>query len=137
MRIGVLTAIFGLVLTSILVSAISDPSNRRAALNRLAGPVDVYRERQGVLSVIIEYTRLSKFLSQLAVGKSGAAFFLIGTAQSSRRRIPTPTRLTHQRPISRCCRSPTARRGRRQVRTTRIRDRRTGSGRFGMGKLMG
>src|SRR6266446_4287249 len=42
----------------------------------LAGPIDVYRERQGVLSVIIEYTRLAKFLSQLAVGKSGAAFIL-------------------------------------------------------------
>ncbi len=41
-----------------------------------AGPIDVYQERQGVLSVIIEYTRLSKFLSQLAVGKSGAAFIL-------------------------------------------------------------
>jgi hypothetical protein len=62
--------------------------------------------------------------------------FLIGTAQSSRRRIPTPTKLTHQRPISRCCRSPTALRGRRQVHTPRIRDRRTGSGWFGMGKLM-
>ena len=42
----------------------------------LAGPIDVYHQRQGVLSVIIEYTRLSKFLSQLAVGKSGAAFIL-------------------------------------------------------------
>jgi adenylate cyclase len=42
----------------------------------LAGPIDVYHERQGVLSIIIEYTRLSKFLSQLAVGKSGAAFIL-------------------------------------------------------------
>ena len=41
-----------------------------------AGPVDVYQRRQGVLAVIIENTRLAQFLSQLAVGKSGAAFIL-------------------------------------------------------------
>jgi adenylate cyclase len=41
-----------------------------------AGPVDVYQKRQGVLAVIIEYTRLAQFLSQLSVGKSGAAFIL-------------------------------------------------------------
>lgn len=41
-----------------------------------AGPIDVYQERQGVLSIVIEYTRLAKFLAQLAVGKSGAAFIL-------------------------------------------------------------
>ena len=40
------------------------------------GPIDVYQQRQGVLAVIIEHTRLSRFLSQLAVGKSGAAFIL-------------------------------------------------------------
>ena len=41
-----------------------------------AGPIDVYQKRQGVLAVIIEYTRLAQFLSNLSVGKSGAAFIL-------------------------------------------------------------
>jgi len=41
-----------------------------------AGPVDVYQKRQGVLAIIIEYTRFAQFLSQLSVGKSGAAFIL-------------------------------------------------------------
>ena len=43
-----------------------------------AGPIDVYHKRQGVLAVIIENTRLAQFLSQLSVGKSGAAFILGG-----------------------------------------------------------
>ena len=43
-----------------------------------AGPVDVYQKRQGVLAVIIENTRLAQFLSQLSVGKTGAAFILRG-----------------------------------------------------------
>ena len=41
-----------------------------------AGPIDVYGKRQGVLAVIIEYTRFAQFLSNLSVGKSGAAFIL-------------------------------------------------------------
>ena len=41
-----------------------------------AGPIDVYQKRQGVLAVIIEYSRFAQFLSQLSVGKSGAAFIL-------------------------------------------------------------
>ncbi|HWX07217.1 MAG TPA: adenylate/guanylate cyclase domain-containing protein [Bradyrhizobium sp.] len=41
-----------------------------------AGAIDVYQKRQGVLAVIIEYTRLAQFLSQLSVGKSGGAFIL-------------------------------------------------------------
>ncbi|QPF90376.1 adenylate/guanylate cyclase domain-containing protein [Bradyrhizobium commune] len=41
-----------------------------------AGPIDVYQERQGVLAVIIEYTRLARFLSQLEVGRTGTAFIL-------------------------------------------------------------
>jgi adenylate cyclase len=41
-----------------------------------AGPIDVYQQRQGVLAVIIEYARLSRFLSELSVGKTGAAFIL-------------------------------------------------------------
>src|SRR3984957_336594 len=40
------------------------------------GPIDVYQKRQGVLAVIIENTRLAQFLSQLSVGKRGAAFIL-------------------------------------------------------------
>jgi adenylate cyclase len=41
-----------------------------------AGPIDVYQKRQGVLAVIIENTRLAQYLSQLSVGKTGAAFIL-------------------------------------------------------------
>src|SRR5271157_955041 len=41
-----------------------------------AGPIDVYQKRQGVLAVIIEHTRFAQFLSQLSVGKTGAAFIL-------------------------------------------------------------
>jgi adenylate cyclase len=41
-----------------------------------AGPIDVYQRRQGVLGIIIEYTRLSRFLAQLEVGKTGTAFIL-------------------------------------------------------------
>ena len=41
-----------------------------------AGPIDVYQKRQGVLAIIIENTRLAQFLSQLSVGKTGAAFIL-------------------------------------------------------------
>jgi adenylate cyclase len=41
-----------------------------------AGPIDVYQKRQGVLAIIIEHTRLSRFLAHLAVGKTGAAFIL-------------------------------------------------------------
>src|SRR5579863_8094320 len=40
------------------------------------GPIDVYQKRQGVLAVVIENTRLAQFLSQLSVGKTGAAFIL-------------------------------------------------------------
>ncbi len=41
-----------------------------------AGSIDVYEKRQGVLAIIIEYTRFAQFLSNLSVGKSGAAFIL-------------------------------------------------------------
>src|SRR4029079_18824702 len=47
----------------------------------LAGPIDVYQERQGVLAVIIEYTRLAHFLAQLEVGRTGAAFMLDATGE--------------------------------------------------------
>ncbi|TFV36238.1 adenylate/guanylate cyclase domain-containing protein [Bradyrhizobium frederickii] len=46
-----------------------------------AGPIDVYQERQGVLSVIIEYTRLARFLSQLEVGRTGTAFIVDGSGE--------------------------------------------------------
>ncbi len=46
-----------------------------------AGPIDVYQERQGVLAVIIEYTRLSRFLSQLEVGRTGTAFIIDGSGE--------------------------------------------------------
>ena len=39
-----------------------------------AGPIDVYQERQGVLAIIIEYTRFANFLAQLEVGRTGTAF---------------------------------------------------------------
>jgi adenylate cyclase len=39
-----------------------------------AGPIDVYSQRQGVLAVVIDHSRLRRFLADLAVGKSGAAF---------------------------------------------------------------
>jgi adenylate cyclase len=41
-----------------------------------AGPIDIHQQRQGVLGIIIELTRVSQFLSQLTVGKSAAAFIL-------------------------------------------------------------
>ncbi len=39
-----------------------------------AGPIDVFQKREGALAVIIENSRLSRLLSQLQVGKTGAAF---------------------------------------------------------------
>jgi adenylate cyclase len=46
-----------------------------------AGPIDVYQERQGVLAIIIEYTRLSHFISQLEVGRTGTAFIFDGSGE--------------------------------------------------------
>jgi adenylate cyclase len=46
-----------------------------------AGPIDVYQERQGVLSIMIEYTRLARFLAQLEVGRTGIAFILDGSGE--------------------------------------------------------
>lgn len=51
------------------------PNGRHPAI-AFAGPIDVYHQRQGVLAVVIERARLSRFLSQLAVGRTGAAFIL-------------------------------------------------------------
>jgi adenylate cyclase len=41
-----------------------------------AGPIDVYQKREGVLAVVIERARLSRFLSELTLGQTGAAFIL-------------------------------------------------------------
>ncbi len=41
-----------------------------------SGPVDVNRKRQGVLAVVIEADRLSRFLGSLRPGEFGAAFIL-------------------------------------------------------------
>lgn len=54
------------------------PIGRRASV-AYAGAIDVYQERQGVLAIIIEYTRLSRFLSQLEVGRTGTAFIFDGS----------------------------------------------------------
>src|ERR1700752_1925584 len=54
---------------------IDHPIGKRSSI-AYAGPIDVYQERQGVLAIIIEYTRLSRFLAQLEVGRTGTAFIL-------------------------------------------------------------
>jgi adenylate cyclase len=46
-----------------------------------AGPIDVYQERQGVLAIIIEYTRFAHFLAQLEVGHTGTAFIFDGSGE--------------------------------------------------------
>ncbi|MHC2621891.1 adenylate cyclase [Bradyrhizobium huanghuaihaiense] len=51
------------------------PTGARPSI-AFAGPIDVYQERQGVLAVVIEYTRLARFLSQLEVGRTGTAFIV-------------------------------------------------------------
>jgi adenylate cyclase len=52
---------------------IDHPIGQRRSI-AFVGPIDVYQERQGVLAVIIEYTRLAHFLAQLEVGRTGTAF---------------------------------------------------------------
>jgi len=51
------------------------PNGERLAA-AFAGPVIIRQQREGVLAVIIELTRVSSFLSQLTVGKSAGAFIL-------------------------------------------------------------
>jgi adenylate cyclase len=60
------------------------PGGERPAV-AFAGPIDVQKKPQGVLAIIIELTRVSRFLSQLTVGKSAGAFILDrdGTAIAS------------------------------------------------------
>lgn len=54
---------------------VDHPTGERPSI-AFAGPIDVYQERQGVLAVMIEYTRLARFLSQLEVGRTGTAFII-------------------------------------------------------------
>lgn len=51
------------------------PGGSRLAVAH-AGPIDVHQKRQGVLSVVVELTRVSRFLSQITTGKSSGAFIL-------------------------------------------------------------
>jgi adenylate cyclase len=59
---------------------LNHPIGQRASI-AYAAAIDVYQERQGVLAVIIEYTRLSRFLSQLEVGRTGTAFIFDGKGE--------------------------------------------------------
>ena len=59
---------------------VDHPTGERPSI-AFAGPIDVYQERQGVLAIIIEYTRLARFLSQLEVGRTGTAFIIDGSGE--------------------------------------------------------
>jgi adenylate cyclase len=56
------------------------PIGKRPSI-AFAGPIDVYQERQGVLAIIIEYTRFAHFLAQLEVGHTGTAFIFDGSSE--------------------------------------------------------
>ena len=56
-------------------NATTHPGGERLAVV-FAGPIDVDQKRQGVLGIIIELTRVSRYLSQLTTGKSAGAFIL-------------------------------------------------------------
>jgi adenylate cyclase len=51
------------------------PGRARAAI-AYAGPVDVDRDRKGVLAVMMDFDRLSQFLGGLVVGDQGSAFVM-------------------------------------------------------------
>lgn len=51
------------------------PAGDRLAVT-LAGPIIVNQERRGVLSIVVELTRVSRFLAEIKAGKSGAVFIL-------------------------------------------------------------
>jgi adenylate cyclase len=59
---------------------LNHPTGERPSI-AFAGPIDVYQERQGVLAILIEYTRLARFLAQLEVGRTGTAFILDGSGE--------------------------------------------------------
>ncbi|MBI3700865.1 MAG: adenylate/guanylate cyclase domain-containing protein [Afipia sp.] len=56
-------------------SVTTRPGDKRLAVV-FAGPVDVDGKRHGVLAIIIELARVSRYLSQLTTGKSAGAFIL-------------------------------------------------------------
>src|SRR6201990_509032 len=59
---------------------LAHPIGQRPSI-AFAGPIDVYQERQGVLAIIIEYTRFAHFLAQLEVGRTGTAFIFDGSGE--------------------------------------------------------
>jgi adenylate cyclase len=59
------------------------PAGDRPAV-AYAGAIDVYGVCQGVLAIVIEHARLSRFLAWLTVGKRGAAFILGDQGRRSR-----------------------------------------------------
>ncbi len=59
---------------------LDQPIGQRPSI-AFAGPIDVYQERQGVLAIIIEYTRFANFLAQLEVGRTGTAFIFDGNGE--------------------------------------------------------
>jgi adenylate cyclase len=59
---------------------IDHPIGQRQSI-AFAGPIDVYQERQGVLAIIIEYTRFAHFLAELEVGRTGTAFIFDGSGE--------------------------------------------------------
>ncbi|MBN8980959.1 MAG: adenylate/guanylate cyclase domain-containing protein [Rhizobiales bacterium] len=56
-------------------SVTTRPGDERLAAV-LAGPIDVDGKRHGVLAIMIELSRVSRYLSQLTTGKSAGAFIL-------------------------------------------------------------
>ncbi len=62
------------------VDVVEHPTGPRPSLV-FAGPVVVYGKNEAVLAIMIEHDRLSRFLSGLQVGRSGAAFILEPTGR--------------------------------------------------------
>jgi adenylate cyclase len=52
----------------------SRPSHRATSVDRVCRSDRRFQERQGVLAIVIEYTRFAHFLAQLEVGRTGTAF---------------------------------------------------------------
>src|SRR4029077_14812379 len=60
---------------AVWLEVIDYPAGGRPGID-YASEVDVYGKHQGVLAVMIDLDRLSRFLASLSVGRSGAAFVL-------------------------------------------------------------
>ena len=86
-----------------------------------AGPIDVYQERQGVLAIIIEYTRFARFLAQLEVGRTGTAFIFDGSGELIAAPDKEADELHPARRRRRCCRWPAWRWHRRATTAARKR----------------